>query len=72
MTGEIEATAAADRLVRVPTELLERARALAPALRADAKVRAAGGRLSTAAAVRLLLLRGVELAEADARRKVRP
>jgi hypothetical protein len=57
-----------ERAVRLPVELLERAEALAPNPRRDPNVLAIG-RFSRSAAVRLLLLRGIEAAEADARRK---
>jgi hypothetical protein len=57
------------RAVRLPVDLLERAKAASSAVRTDAKVRAAGARLSTAGTVRLLLLRGLDAVESEAKRK---
>lgn len=59
-----------ERAVRLPVGLLERAEALAPTLRRDPSA-VAIGRFSRSAAVRVLLLRGIEAAEADARRKAK-
>lgn len=56
------------RAVRLPAELVARAEALVPALRHDPRCIALG-RMSGAAAVRVLLIRGIEAAEAGVKRK---
>jgi hypothetical protein len=57
--------------VKVPVELLERADALIPAMRADPELSALLGRVSRAAVVRVALLRGLAELERTAKRKGR-
>lgn len=57
--------------VKLPVELLDRADALIPAMRADPELSAMMGRVSRAAVVRVALLRGLAELERAAKRKGR-